>query len=68
MVARLNNQLKDAQIEVTSLRAKVEQLEKENTGLKAKKNEELDEAEHKGYDLYFEEKIDTIKKIQSRLF
>lgn len=64
----LNNQLKEAQTEVTTLRTKVEQLEKENADLKAKKKEELDEAEQRGYDLYFEEQIEAVKKIQGRLF
>lgn len=44
VIFRLNNQLKNAQSEVTNLRAKVEQLEKENTDLKNDKKQELDDA------------------------
>lgn len=45
VVAGLNNHLKDSQTEVTSLRAKVEQLKKKRIDLKENKKEKLDEAE-----------------------
>lgn len=43
-------------------------MEKENADLKVKKKEQLDEAEQRGYDLYFEEHVEAIKKIQRQLF
>lgn len=63
----LSNQLKDAQTEVTNLKAKV--LEKKKTELKEKKKKQgLDEAEQRGYDLCFKEQLATIKQIQGNLY
>ena len=64
----LDNQLKDAQKEVEGLRAKVELLEKEVSELKSSKQKELDDAEQRGYDLYFDEQVAAVKEIQGRLY
>lgn len=68
VVAGLNNHLKDTQTEVTSLRARVKQLEKKNADLKVNKKEELDKVEQRGSNLCFEGQIEAFKKIQGRLF
>lgn len=68
VITGLTNQLKDAQLEVTNLRATVELLERENAKLKEKKLHELDETEQRGYDLCFKEQIDAVKQIQGKLY
>ena len=68
LASGLDNQRKDAQKEVNSLRARVKLLEKENADLKKNKKKELDYTEQRRYDIYFDEQVAAVRGIQGRLF